>query len=281
MIHTRTEFQTGYSVKDFISVVQFIRQCSFPGAMKYICQQLNIDYYEDINIPDKPALLSFLDFVETGKRDETETERIRILPEKVLDQFINIPYYGWVQEGINVKSQKFYEVGFDPYSERVTFPIRDATGVLLGIKGRSINPEDENKYLYLYSAPKSQLLYGEYQNTEAIKKANECIVVEAAKSVMKLNSLGFNIAVSIEGKSLSEIQAQNLQRLNVPITIALDQGVEDSEINEIVKRLQYPVQFQPIRIIRDSMGLYLKDKESPCDNKDSWIELYNNFKEAV
>ena len=281
MIHTRSEFQTGYNVKDFISIVQFIRKSSFPGAMKYICQQLNIDYYANIEEPAKPALLSFLDFVETGHKEETEIDRVRVLPESVLNQFIKLPSQQWLSEGISIDSQKLYEVGFDPMTERITFPIRDATGTLLGVKGRTINPEDESKYLYIYSAPKASLLYGEYQNTEAIKKANECIVVEAAKSVMKLNSLGFKNAVSIEGKSLSEIQAQNLQRLNVPITIALDQGVTDVEINEIVKRLQYPVQFQPINVIKDSIGLYLQDKESPCDNKDSWIDLYNNFKETV
>lgn len=275
-IFTKGDYQS-QPIRDLISCVGYICGLNFPQSMKKICNICNLDYY--YQEPERPKLLSFLDMVEGRDTPERE-DKIRVLPETILDQFIQLPSGLWASQGINVKSQRFFNIGFDVFSERITIPIYNELGDLCGVKGRTIS-DDENKYLYIYPAPKSQLLYGEFQNTEQIKHLKEVVVVESEKSVIKLHSIGFPNALAIGGKSLSEKQCQNLLRMNVPITLALDEDVNDTELNEIIQKLQYPVPTVPVYIVRDKYHNYLGEKESPMDNAETWKELYNNFKERV
>ena len=278
-IYTRSDYQS-QSIKDLIAAVGYMLNLTFPQSMKKICEICGFDYYQNLNEPDEPALLKHLAFWE-GKTQVIENEdKIRILPEKVLDQFVKLPSLMWYNEGIKISSQQYYQVAFDPISERIVFPIYDSLGSLISVKGRDITNQHESKYLYIFPCTRGNILYGEWQNTEEIKKAGSVLVFEAEKSVMKAHSLGFKNSIGIGTKSLTESQCQNILRLNTDIILCLDNDVSDIELNEIVKQLQYPVTTQKIYIIRDRMNLYLGEKDSPVDTKD-FIELYNNFKELV
>jgi len=279
-IFTRSDYQA-LPIRDIIAAVGYMLQINFPQSMKKICNIIGADFYQDLNEPEQPKLLSFLDFIEGHKQTlGTDTDKIRILPEKVLDQFVKLPSLMWYNEGIKISSQQYYQVAFDPISERIVFPIYDSLGSLISVKGRDITNQHESKYLYIFPCTRGNILYGEWQNTEEIKKAGSVLVFEAEKSVMKAHSLGFKNSIGIGTKSLTESQCQNILRLNTDIILCLDNDVSDIELNEIVKQLQYPVTTQKIYIIRDRMNLYLGEKDSPVDTKD-FIELYNNFKELV
>jgi DNA primase len=167
-------------------------------------------------------------------------------------------------------------------SERIVIPIRDEIGSLVGIKGRLLKDENINddKYVYIYSCPKSKILYGLYRNYKNIKKQNEVIVVESEKGVLKLQSMGYKNAVAIGSKSISKTQIDKLIRLCVPVTIALDKDVKKEEIDIIVNELKYPLNLVDTYVINDTMNL-LSEKESPMDDCDTWDILYNNFKFKV
>lgn len=90
-----------------------------------------------------------------------------------------------------------FEIGYDLDSHRITFPVRDEIGTLVGIKGRALYEWQGDKYIYLERCAKSYILYRLWQNFEDIKKSDSVIVVESEKSVMKLYSYGYFNAVAI------------------------------------------------------------------------------------
>jgi DNA primase len=226
--------------------------------------------------------MSWLTFVESGHKKETE-DKLLPIPESVLNQFVQLPVKKWIDQGVSIRSQKDFEIGFDVMTERITIPIRDSTGELVGIKGRLLDSSKskDDKYIYLYPCSKSRLLYGLDKNYEFIKQKQEVLILEAEKSVIKLYSMGYKNAVAIGSKTISETQAELLLRLSVPITLALDQDVNDEEIQCNVEKLQYPIATIPIYVIKDRFGLLLNEKESPCDREEVWEELYRDFKEEV
>lgn len=278
---TRNDFQVK-DYRDIISFVEWIKDISFPKSIKYICQICGFDYYTDVHEEQTPAFISWLSFVESGHKQETE-DKLHPIPECVLNQFIQIPVSKWIAEGVNYQTQKEFSIGFDVYSERITIPIYDSTGELVGVKGRLLDSSKskDDKYIYLYPCSKSRLLYGLDKNYEQIKNNNECIVVEGEKSVLKLYSMGYKNAVAIGSKTISETQAELLLRLSVPITLALDQDVSDEEIQCNVEKLQYPIATVPIYVIKDRFGLLLNEKESPPDRAEIWEELYKDFRERI
>jgi DNA primase len=277
---TRPLFQSR-EYRDIISFVEFIKDISFSKAIKYICQICNFDYYIDIQEEQQPAFLEWLNYVETGQKVETE-DKLQPIPESVLNQFIQLPVKKWLDEQIDIRTQKEFGICVDPYSERLVIPIYDETSTLVGIKGRILddNKIKDDKYIYLYPCPKNQILYGLHLTEPYIKNENGVFIFESEKSVMKMYSHGRKNCVALGGKIISERQTEIIQRLNVPITICMDADVSSEEINCVIEKLKYPVQTQPIYVLKDPLGL-LGEKDSPCDDYETFEVLLSNYKEAV
>ena len=103
------------------------------------------------------------------------------------------------EDNIDYETQQEFEIGYDECSNRITIPIRDDLGNLVGIKGRYFYrnvPSNEEKYIYLEKCAKSQILYGLYKTINYIKSANRVFVVEAEKGVHQLYGQGYCEVVS-------------------------------------------------------------------------------------
>jgi DNA primase len=158
--------------KDIITLVEFLENISYSQAIKRICEICGFDYYE--REPETPAFLKWVNFVETGKQAKKKNDEIfRPLPERILNQFRLNPVKKWYDEGIKNTIQKDFQIGFDIDTERIIIPIRDELGTLVGVKGRLLRDSEgiNDKYIYLYSCPKTQVLFGLYSNYKDIKKA--------------------------------------------------------------------------------------------------------------
>jgi DNA primase len=278
-IFTKTKFQL-IKNRDILTLVGFLKGISFPQSLKFVCSLFDLDYYIDKE-SEVPKFLTWLDFVETGEMKDSDT-KITPLPEIVLDQFFMGAVMKWYDEGITIEAMIHFECGIDIHSERLIFAIRDNVGALIGVKGRLLcdDKADGNKYMYLYSCGKSLLLYGLYQNYSEIIKAGEIIVVESEKQVIKLWGLGYKNAIAICGKSISETQVELILRCNVDVVLAFDKDVQEEEVFANVDKLNYPVKTQKIFVLQDPLNL-LAEKESPCDNSDTWKCLYENFKVEI
>jgi DNA primase len=106
---------------------------------------------------------------------------------------------------------------YDRFRGRVTFPIRDRLGRLVGFAGRVLGDEVP-KYLNTPETElfdKGSLLYGLDRARAAIRERAACLVVEGYMDVIALHQTGFDHAVAALGATLTEAQAQELQRLDV------------------------------------------------------------------
>ena len=74
-----------------------------------------------------------------------------------------------------------FEIGYDLDSHRITFPVRDEIGTLVGVKGRALYEWQGDKYIYLERCAKSHILYGLWQNFEDIKKKAVSVSITVKK----------------------------------------------------------------------------------------------------
>lgn len=269
---------------DLISLVSFInKEENFSKNLKWICDCVGLDYYSE-EIEDIPDSIKWTRWMMKVANDELEEEKEYLKPinERILTYYK--PYLSklFYEDGIPHEIQLDFEIGFDLATHRITMPIRDDLGTLVGVKGRAILEEQGDKYIYLEPCAKTHILYGLYNNYYYIKKLNKVIVVESEKSVMKLMGYGIFNVVAISGHDLSKAQIEKLIRLNVDeIIICYDEDVNRLENGKISKK-EYMIEVnkfipqQNVSLMIDVDGVVLGKKESPADNRDKFVQLYEN-----
>ena len=268
-----------YGCSDIISLVSFVKSIYWSNAIKYICQLVGLDYYakSDDKIPESVKYLMMLSKAKQSILTDDDFE-IKPISEDILGYYIQQPVYKWIEDGIDYETQQMFEIGFDPVSERITIPIRDETGTLVGVKGRILNDNlSENKYMYLEKCPKDKLLYGLDKAYRSIIK-NGCVyVVESEKSVMKMFSYGYPNTVSIGGHKLSRYQVDMLTRLNVTVIICFDKDIPEHSYDSenIIAECSKFLPIIRVEYIIDR-GNILDEKESPCDEYSKFKELNKN-----
>jgi DNA primase len=114
---------------------------------------------------------------------------------------------------------------YDRFRNRITFPIRDQRGRVLGFGARALSPDAQPKYLNspegeLYR--KSHTLYGIDRARGAIAKAQRATVVEGYTDVLALHQAGVEEAVAIMGTAITPEQVSMLAGLTDLVVLALD-----------------------------------------------------------
>lgn len=259
---------------DLISLVEFYKNESFPYAVKWICDVLDIDYYSNLDedIPKSLQLTKML--VEMQSVDvDTETEKpLKPIPEKILSYFE--PYVNdmFNEDGVGYDTQIEFEIGYDELTNRITIPIRDDLGNLVGVKARYFYrevPEDEQKFMYIEKCARSQILYGLYKTINFIKKAHRVFVVEAEKGVQQLYDKGYFEAVATGGSKISKNQIDKLTRLCVPIIFVFDKDITKKELDDIASRF---IDGTEVYALIDTIDI-LNEKESPTDDISKFEQL--------
>ena len=108
---------------------------------------------------------------------------------------------------------------------RVTFPICDQDGNVVGFSARRIYPGDEAKYMnspetYLYH--KSSVLYNFNNAKEAARLKGYIYICEGFMDVFALAKIGIDAAVAIMGTKLTTEYIGLLRTLNVELRLCLD-----------------------------------------------------------
>ena len=259
---------------DLISLVEFYKNETFPYAVKWICDVLDIDYYSNLDedLPKSFQLTKML--VEMQSVDtEAETEKpLKPIPEKILSYFK--PYVNdmFNEDGVSYDTQAEFEIGYDEFTNRITIPIRDDLGNLVGVKARYFYrqvPADEQKFMYIEKCARSQILYGLYKTINFIKKAQRVFVTEAEKGVQQLYDKGYFEAVATGGSKISKSQIDKLTRLCVPIIFVFDKDITKEELDDIASRF---IDGTEVYALIDTIGI-LNEKESPTDNVSKFEQL--------
>ena len=267
---------------DIITLVQYNKNLSFIEAIKYLHKILDLPFEfkrkEDKQQKKFDPLSVFKNVLRSSRRT-INVDDIKVLEDKLLDDFIPMLHIDWLHEGIMPWTREKFKLAYSYKHKRVIVPLRYwATGELLGFNQRTTveNYEEFNikKYFITPTYPKALNLYGLYENYDSIQKAGYVVVAESEKSVLKRDSLGDSTVVALSGKSISDEQVRILMGLNVEIVIGLDKDVDINEVRHIAEKFYH---IRPVSYIYDKWDL-LKDKDAPMDAKNKIYQFLFKYR---
>ncbi len=115
----------------------------------------------------------------------------------------------------------------DFFSERITFPIKDRMGGVIGFSARKFKEETfGGKYINTAETvlfKKSQVLFGFCYSRQKIAKERKALIVEGQIDALRLIDSGFDFTVAGQGTAFGEGHAKELLQLGVTkVYLALD-----------------------------------------------------------
>ncbi len=122
----------------------------------------------------------------------------------------------------------------DFFSERITFPIRDKVGAVIGFSARKFCEETfGGKYINTPETPlfkKSQVLFGLCYSRSKMAKERKALIVEGQIDALRLIHKGFDYTVASQGTAFGEGHAKELIHLGVNhVFLAFDGDVAGIE----------------------------------------------------
>lgn len=114
---------------------------------------------------------------------------------------------------------------WDFLRHRITIPIHNASGQLVGIAGRLVGKGEGAKYFNPVASEiydKSSILFGLWQAAAAIRKEECCYLVEGYFDVMAMHDAGYLNSVAGCGTALTDKQARLLKRYTQHVILMLD-----------------------------------------------------------
>ena len=256
-------------------------KCSSHDAVEILKKYAGFD--GEVVVPEKKlaSTMVFKRFLE--KKQSSKQSSGVTLPDSCMEKYekdeskLEI----WEEEGISKDSLDKFQVFYDPFSNRLVYPIRNITGVIVNIGGRTLDPQYKEKklrkYTYFYSWGTIETIYGLYENREAIKSKGEVILFEGCKSVLLADTWGIHNTGAILTSHLSKNQMKILAKLGQNVVFALDKDVNIKEDKHIAKLKQYV----NVYYIYDFQNL-LDAKDAPVDKgKEVFERLYKEKRRYV
>jgi len=114
---------------------------------------------------------------------------------------------------------------YDMLRGRVTFPIRDVRGRVVGFGGRVLSAEQEPKYLNTPESPvfqKRRAFFGFPTALEPMRREGRAVVVEGYFDLLALHRAGIDGAVATCGTALTEEHARDLRRRTKKVVLLFD-----------------------------------------------------------
>jgi len=251
------------------NVLEFICQynhCDFFKALRILKEYANITEEERGETPKRLQATSIAKKFKDKQKRVKESKSV-ILPQDYMNRYekneekLSL----WIKEGITQESLDRFQVRYDPFSDRIVYPIRNNTGDIINVCGRTLDQSYKVKRLrkYTYFKPLGVLdsIYGFAENKEYILQKKEIILFEGAKSVMIADGWGIKNTGAILTSHLNPYQFKQLISFGITtVVFALDAEVDIRDDVNIKKLLPY------VRVewVRNRNGL-LEDKDSPVD----------------
>lgn len=273
---------------EFLNVHDFVTS-AHQDIFSYICAEKSVEFKDVLNKarellrldsnwrPPQRKLLFGGIYQNIGKNAQAE---LKTYNESLLNEYQRRGCLRFLQDGISLETQKFYNVSFDIITNRIVFPWRDEHGSIVAIKGRlneDIISEDDCKYLYLYPANISRCLYNYSESYQHLYGADTLYVGESEKFCMQLHTMGIRNCVAVGSHSVSEYQAKLMLGLNVKnIVLMFDEGLKLEWIKNNADIIRKCAAMREINLkwfdYRDCITIGCKD--SPSDHgKKIWDEI--------
>lgn len=236
----------------------------------------------DLSTMCKSDTVSFLKKTKKIFHQETQEVVHEYLPETEFEKYSRKEITEWLDEGIRQDILDLFDVRINERDNRIVYPVRDITGHLINVKGRTRYKNYKElripKYINYY--PIGTMDYFQSLNITLpyIKEQNEIIIFESVKSVMKAFGWGYKNSASAEKHTLTDEQIKLLVKLRVNIVFAFDSDISYSDM-EIKKSIDLLKRITNVYLIYDRNRLLGgKDaKNAPVDlTREIWEQLYFN-----
>jgi DNA primase len=125
---------------------------------------------------------------------------------------------GLITEGDN-------KMKHDRFRHRLMFPITDARGRVIGFGGRTLDDNQQPKYLNSPQTPlfdKSSNLYGLHLAKDAMRNKEQSVIVEGYMDVILPHQHGFKNVIASMGTAIGENHISILKKLTRNLVLALD-----------------------------------------------------------
>lgn len=266
-----------------VYVQDYVRPDLKGDIISYIMKSRNVPFKDVVSVIKKELGITGTSFTKrkvfggifnVAKR--TASYESKVHSETILQSYkgLNTKF---LKDNISLSTQEDFGLGFDIDSQRITIPIRNAYGELIGVKGRcNYTPkDDEPKYLYLVPCAMSTTLFGYSQNYQHLVNAEEIFIFEAEKSVMQAYDFGVKNTVALGSNNLSTTQIKLLYELQPKkIVFMLDKGLDYSQTYNNRDSLISFCKMNEFEIYMwDWKKSNLPDKSSPTDyGEDTFYE---------
>lgn len=154
-----------------------------------------------------------------------------------------------------------WEIGYDQISERITIPIRDHEGKLVGFKGRAWRENTIPRYMIL-GDNRNQNRYGfqPYQKSHyvfGLDRYNEfimrqAILVEGELNVIAMDQHGYAETLGIAGSEFSDIQCELIRKYCDSIILFLDNDKAGDK--GIIKVIEMLSPYMSLKVVQNAPG---------------------------
>ena len=173
--------------------------------------------------------------------------------------------------------------GGDLFKGRMTVPLMDVSGNVIGFTGRIIEQDDNSpKYLntpetILYN--KGRHIFGLSQAKDAIRRTDFVVVVEGNMDVISSHQAGVNQAVATAGTAMTEMHLKSFARLTKDIRLAYDG--DEAGVRAAERAISMASKFGIyLSVIDDYHGCKDADELIQKDPK-LWQEAVENYRPAL
>lgn len=211
------------------------------------------------------------------------------LDPAILNPFIFYPTPEWLNDGISEEVMRLYNIRYSINDNKIIIPHYDYKGALVGIRGRTLNENEDAKYMpimsngVIYKHPLAYNLYGLNMVAGNIKRIGMAIIAEGEKTCLQYDTMfghHNNICVATCGSSLHDYQINLLLRAGAKrILLAYDKEGDTpaeakkyySKLNRICSNYKNKVQIGYIQDMDNLLNL----KDSPTDKgRETFLRLY-------
>lgn len=226
---------------------------------------------------------------ECGEIEEWVENYVYQIPEiynkDCLEQYPKVISEMFLNDGIGVETQLFFNIRYDKRTRRVVIPVfynKELIGAI-GRRNAIYLQEKENKYMPVLRYSKSLVFFGYDIYYDLIQKTKIVMLVESEKSVMKMWQMESKIpTLALGSNALSRNHIEILKLLQVDTVIfALDKSLDyvDSLIPNIQRLKKYgrecKIKYIDVNNIPNNL---LGEKEAICDRKKEEItEIFTKY----
>lgn len=253
---------------NIFTLVMSVRNCNFPEALNYVANKTGL---RNCNCEIQYPFGGF--YKQLIRNNKYPEVNMLTYDPSVLTQYEGIYSKFFLDDGIDLKTQENFRVGFDITSSRITIPQWNVQGELVGIMGRlnSSKANSEDRWFPIIPCSRGYTLFGYHQNYDNIQQKQTCFIFESEKSVMQMASMGRRNAIATCGCNITSTQARYIKSL-LPkkIVIGFDEGLDEEHLREEASKLviSNSICKNKVGYILDRDGEILKPgtKDSPTDN---------------